>query len=564
MRETDALSQHAALAKVPSFFEPPEQGATFDGATLASGPIERLTATPGCTTYDCRSGASAYVPFTAWTAINERALARLRGVKGVAYALAVVPGYAGPRKTSAVLTLRLQGALRLLQQGWVGALLLSGGYQRGGFCEARYMYEQAQQLAVQLGIDVTDKIFIEPCACHSSSNVRNSLQIMEAMGVTESLLVTEGDSYPWQASYFYWKDIADQLGCLVGRIVPLRGRISMGAVASDFLRDTARGGASRRAGTGDVAIFWIAPGSILPDGRRVTARECGPGVRKLARCEGTHEPDEVGAPKRPQCKHPQVSDVKLLSIEQELGQFDPSYDCPSMARAQTASGSEPPEVAPRLDRRRASSDDLDTLQDLRGICAQNGPHPERFKYFLVKPPGSFGAVTLGGGIRFEAGVHPTAELKYTLALKLADLTHWRHEIGLIGSFGLESSTYTLQQTDQAAAARLRLAPQWELGVWYRPRMGDAPVPLIQLSGGLTLPHHFDLPERAESGPIWFGDLGVGYLFGLRRLKIMLDLRMSSSDAIDFGSAARNQPLGFSVLGQLGYWFPTKRRHASSR
>ena len=35
MRETDALSQHAALAKVPSFFEPPEQGATFDGATLA-------------------------------------------------------------------------------------------------------------------------------------------------------------------------------------------------------------------------------------------------------------------------------------------------------------------------------------------------------------------------------------------------------------------------------------------------------------------------------------------------------------------------------------------------
>ena len=162
-------------------------------------------------------------PYDAWREINERAYSRLR-LSRAAYPIAIVPGF---HSAPFIMRERTRTALDLLQNGWVSALMFSGGYRRGGRHEALLAMDEARSLAASMHLDVRDRIFIEPCACHTVTNIRNGFRMLAAMGIQRALLITES-RITGQAAVIaqaFDKLARDELHCFVGRMSYLRGPV---------------------------------------------------------------------------------------------------------------------------------------------------------------------------------------------------------------------------------------------------------------------------------------------------------------------------------------------------
>ena len=234
----------------------------------------------------------------AWHDINKAAYARLRTAEAP-YPVGIVPGFHG---RGVIANYRLSEALRLLELGWVGALILSGGYQRSGENEALWLYERAHRVAERRGIDVTDRLFVEPCACRSITNVRNSLRMMAAMGIPSGLFVTDG-KMSGQAALFYLnldKAVATDLGCVVGSAAHVTGPTPLPRFGAD--------GHGCRAGFGllsnpltflapthRLVLFWVSPAARLDDGSETTALSCTGGSERIRACEPDDQDPYTGS-----------------------------------------------------------------------------------------------------------------------------------------------------------------------------------------------------------------------------------------------------------------------------
>jgi len=182
-------------------------------------------------------------------------------------------------------------ALELLRHHWVAALLLSGGHRRGGASEARRMLDIVRQDAAEQHIDVADRIFVEPCATRTSTNLRNSLRMMAAIGLDRGLLVTES-KMTGQASVFA-SDldglVARDLRCAVGRVSHLWGMTSLmrapgadqGCRAPLSLRHNYLLFALPRR---EPVIYWVSPFTRMR-GARLSALDCGAGGPAVRRWE---------------------------------------------------------------------------------------------------------------------------------------------------------------------------------------------------------------------------------------------------------------------------------------
>src|SRR3990172_6087219 len=182
--DLEALGEDVPL---PALRRPPRRDrvAFWSGATLpADPPAPSLYVR--CRPCDC-STAGTIEPWDAWNDINRRAYARLR-TASAPYPVAIVPGFHGG---GYILRYRVRIALGLLRHGWVSALVLSGGHRRGAANEARRMLDAARDIAAEERIPVADRLFVEPCACHTTTNLRNSLRMMAAMKLPRGLLVTD-------------------------------------------------------------------------------------------------------------------------------------------------------------------------------------------------------------------------------------------------------------------------------------------------------------------------------------------------------------------------------------
>ncbi|MBI5507179.1 MAG: YdcF family protein [Deltaproteobacteria bacterium] len=248
----------------------------------------------GCRPCDCATN-NALEPWDEWQAQNARAFFKLRGASAP-YPVAIVPGF---HSGGAIARYRLRIGLRLLRNGWVAALILSGGHRRSGHNEARYLYEEALRMASDLHVDVRDRLFLEPCACHTLTNLRNSLRLMAAMGLPHGLFISDAQMTGQAALFGADLDtiVAEDLKCPVGRVSFLLGYTPLPRV-------TDRGSGCRAPLSWSnnpiafmfpnkrLSIFWVSP--RLPVGDTVhTALECGHGSRKLLDCEPDNQDAEL-------------------------------------------------------------------------------------------------------------------------------------------------------------------------------------------------------------------------------------------------------------------------------
>lgn len=519
---------------IPSFFRPPDAAIEagtewFRGGALAAVAPARLT-TAGCVSCDC-SQRGRLEPYDDWRAVNIASYARLRETDAP-YAIAVVPGYGAATDMGLkVTTLRVQAALRLLQQGWVAALMLSGGHQRGGFHEGRFMARIAAELGKELGIDVENRLFIEPCACHTTTNARNSLQMIEAMGLREALLVSEGDSIPHQALWLDQMDAhaAKHLGCYVGRFALLRGSSSsLGVPLTRF--KCAR--ASKRdepgcAGHGPASVFWISPGGSLPDGRRATAQSCPAGSRDVASCEPVggrgcaRYRGGVAADPRARDLH-----ARRIGLEEELAAFDPRFDCPKQGA--------------RLPDALFANAPSELRSEYETMCLRELPEHQASLWFWRRRLGSFAVAgtQLGGidkGVASDLGFR--AELFYRVHWRAAEVTRWRHELGVFSTFMVAGDWLT---TTDATGRQLELGPAFETGAWFRPRFADAPLPMALLSLG------YALPARAGESVAPTGWIGASMPSLLGWVSVAPTLRVTREL-----SSEREHAVGFQFLLELG-------------
>jgi hypothetical protein len=201
--------------------------------------------------------------------------------------VAIVTGY---HAGSIVPRYRVRVALQLIRHGWAAALLVSGGHRRGGFNEARRMLEIAHTIAREEQIDLRDRVFVEPCATRTSTNLRNSLRMMAALGLERGLLVTES-KVTGQATVFA-SDldalVRRDLRCAVGRVSHLYGMTSLlrppGSrsggcrAALSFRHNYLLFALPRR----EPVVYWVSPYTRLRGGR-LSALDCvggGPLVRR--------------------------------------------------------------------------------------------------------------------------------------------------------------------------------------------------------------------------------------------------------------------------------------------
>ena len=239
-----------------------------------------------CRPCDCNA-AGRLEPYDEWRPLNERAYARLRTTRAP-YPVAIVPGF---HASPWVSRFRVRKALELLAHGWVGALLLSGGHRRGGRNEAAEMVLMAAGIGAQMGIDVSDRLLVEPCACRTSTNVRNSLRMMAALRLPRGVLVTE-TRITGQGNLFaldFDGLVQSDLQCPIGRMTYLRGpaRISVPGFANGCHASL---GVNHLPGEmliprREPVVYWVSPFTKLPDGVVHSAMECGAGASRIAECE---------------------------------------------------------------------------------------------------------------------------------------------------------------------------------------------------------------------------------------------------------------------------------------
>lgn len=86
---------------------------------------------------------------------------------------------------------RLERALRALDERLASALIVSGGAVHSADNEALLMREWL----VTRGVD-PGRIVVEPCARHTTTNLRNAGRILLALGHREALVVTSDGDWP--------------------------------------------------------------------------------------------------------------------------------------------------------------------------------------------------------------------------------------------------------------------------------------------------------------------------------------------------------------------------------
>ena len=286
-RVDSALREEGESIPVPDVKTPPDRAVVpfWSGASLPErgpDPAAYVQCRPcGCT------AAGAIEPYREWAEINARAYAQLRKAEAP-YPVAVIPGF---HAGGMIARYRLKVGLRLLREGWVAALVLSGGYRRNGAHEAKYLYEEAQRLARRLRVDVQDRLFIEPCACHTITNLRNSLRLMAALGLPHGLFVSDAQMTAQAGVLGGDLDLLvdRDLGCPIGRVAFLLGH-------TPLVRFSDRGNGCRAPLSWSnnpvtfafpnkrLSVFWVSP-FITIDGHARSALECGPGAREIAACE---------------------------------------------------------------------------------------------------------------------------------------------------------------------------------------------------------------------------------------------------------------------------------------
>jgi hypothetical protein len=126
-------------------------------------------------------------------------------VDGSAPSFLIVPGYtpmfgwkAGlhPRAVK-----RLARAAEALSTRRAATVIVSGGAVHSPDNEAILM----RQWLLDQGIDAA-RILVDPCARHTTTNLRNAGRIVLAAGASEALVVTSGDqlyylAHPWRSSF---------------------------------------------------------------------------------------------------------------------------------------------------------------------------------------------------------------------------------------------------------------------------------------------------------------------------------------------------------------------------
>ena len=151
------------------------------------------------------------------TALN----AEWRGpVAAARFPFLVVPGYC-PRfgwrdGLHPVAAARLEQAARDLTAGVGGSIIVSGGAVHSPDNEAVLM----RQWLLGRGVDAA-RILVEPCARHTTTNLRNAGRMVLAAGADEALVVTNGSqtyylAFPWRSS-FHVRGLAE-LGYRVGQL----------------------------------------------------------------------------------------------------------------------------------------------------------------------------------------------------------------------------------------------------------------------------------------------------------------------------------------------------------
>lgn len=274
------------MVAVPSLRRPPGPNVpTWSGENL---PVEPPSPTQYIRCRPCDCGTDGrIVPWDDWAAVNRYAYARLRTARAP-YPVAIVPGY---HAGTIVPAYRVGIALDLLKQGWVSALILSGGHRRGGASEARRMLDLVHEIAHDRDIDVDGRVFVEPCASRTSTNLRNSLRMMAAFGLPRGILVTESH-VTGQASVFA-SDldglVARDLQCAVGRVSHLFGMTSL--MRTPGSRQGCRSPLTPRNNyllfalpRREPVLFWVSPYTRIA-GARLSTLDCGPGGPAVQRWE---------------------------------------------------------------------------------------------------------------------------------------------------------------------------------------------------------------------------------------------------------------------------------------
>ncbi len=271
----------------PSLRRPPrgDRVAFWSGAELPEQPPSPSLYVR-CRPCDC-TAQGEIGPWDGWDEVNRRAYAKLRTARAP-YPVAIVPGFHGG---GYVMRYRLRKAMQLLRHGWVAALVVSGGHRRGSANEARRMLDAAREIGAEERIDVGDRVFVEPCACHTTTNLRNSLRMMAAMGLPRGLLVTDS-KVSGQAQVFSTDLdglVARDLRCAVGRVTHLLGATSLqrwpggadGCRPTIGFRHNPLWFALPRR---EPVVYWVSPFSRIAGSPR-SALDCGGGGPRVAACE---------------------------------------------------------------------------------------------------------------------------------------------------------------------------------------------------------------------------------------------------------------------------------------
>ncbi|HEX9105485.1 MAG TPA: YdcF family protein [Polyangia bacterium] len=132
----------------------------------------------------------------------------------------IVPGYTPRLGWSCGLhpaaAARLEQAAIDVEVGLASTIIVSGGTVHSDDNEAVLM----RQWLVERGVDPA-RILVEPCARHTTTNLRNAGRMVLAAGAREALVVTNGTqayylAFPWRSS-FHLRCLAE-LGYRVGAL----------------------------------------------------------------------------------------------------------------------------------------------------------------------------------------------------------------------------------------------------------------------------------------------------------------------------------------------------------
>lgn len=128
-----------------------------------------------------------------------------RGLDGGRWPFLVVPGYCPRfgwrRGLHPVAVARLERAARDLDEGLASTIIVTGGAVHSADNEAVLMREWLLGNGVDPG-----RVLVEPCARHTTTNLRNAGRMVLAAGAREALVVTSHPqsrylAYPWRSSF---------------------------------------------------------------------------------------------------------------------------------------------------------------------------------------------------------------------------------------------------------------------------------------------------------------------------------------------------------------------------